>query len=114
MWDCPACGCRAIAASLTRCPVVECGKERDMPKVTSGGPSNAWEPGDAPAADAAVEGAAAEAEAVAAVAGVFADDGETEQAREAHVEAENEPAPVPPGTPVKAPKRAPAADNPEA
>ena len=39
MWDCLACGCRAIAASLLGCPV--CRTERDMAKATSGGASNA-------------------------------------------------------------------------
>ena len=39
MWDCLECLCRAIAASLTRCPV--CRKERDMATATTGGASNA-------------------------------------------------------------------------
>jgi hypothetical protein len=36
MWDCECCGCRAIAASLTRCPTC-----RKIPKTTHGGPGNA-------------------------------------------------------------------------
>lgn len=35
MWDCAECLCRAIAASLLRCPM--CGEERDMAKTTVGG-----------------------------------------------------------------------------
>lgn len=57
MWDCVKCGCRRVAASLLRCPV--CREERDdMPKTTTGGGSNGWEPQEgapepgAPEADA--------------------------------------------------------------
>ena len=39
MWDCPACGAMNIAADLTVCP--QCGTEREMPKTTADGPSNA-------------------------------------------------------------------------
>ena len=56
MWDCLLCGCRAIAASLTGCPV--CRKGRDMPKGTTGGSSNAreaLEPGAAAPAEAAAD-----------------------------------------------------------
>lgn len=35
MWDCPGCGCSAIAGTLTFCPM--CFKEREMPKNTVGG-----------------------------------------------------------------------------
>lgn len=49
MWDCPGCGCRCIAASLTNCPM--CWKERDVPKATvSSGASNAWADDEAAAA----------------------------------------------------------------
>jgi len=39
MWDCTRCGTGRIAASLTSCPV--CRKERDMPRTTSAGTTNA-------------------------------------------------------------------------
>lgn len=49
MWNCPACGCSAIAGTLTFCPM--CFKEREMPKTTTGGGySNQYEPA-APADD---------------------------------------------------------------
>lgn len=41
MWNCPHCGCQAIAASLTFCPMCFKTKESDMPKVSLGGPTNA-------------------------------------------------------------------------
>lgn len=41
MWDCPACGCKCIAASLAVCPRTRCGRERPMPTATTGGSSNA-------------------------------------------------------------------------
>lgn len=45
MWDCPACGCQAIAHDLASCPM--CGKERQMPKISAqDGPSNRWEEPD--------------------------------------------------------------------
>jgi len=46
MWTCQ-CGCRNIAADLTRCPM--CTEEKAMPKATSGGASNAWEEQEAAA-----------------------------------------------------------------
>lgn len=46
MWNCPACGCQAIAPGLTFCPMCFAPREDDMPKATSGGPSNAWDPAD--------------------------------------------------------------------
>lgn len=45
MWVCSQCGCQGIAAGLGLCP--QCGEERQMPKATSGGASNAWEQDDA-------------------------------------------------------------------
>ena len=44
MWACGQCGCRAIAADLGACPQCFKPKEEDMPKITSGGATNAWEP----------------------------------------------------------------------
>lgn len=44
MWDCPRCGCFRIAADLPNCPM--CQEVRDMPKATTGGSSNAWEPSE--------------------------------------------------------------------
>ena len=38
-WTCGSCGCQAIAYDLAVCPM--CGKEREMPKITNSGPSNA-------------------------------------------------------------------------
>lgn len=52
MWDCPECGCQAIAASLRVCPQCRAAKEDDMPKATAGGgASNAQDPGTSPAAE---------------------------------------------------------------
>lgn len=42
MWDCIKCGCMAIAGSLMHCPM--CKKEREVPKSTTGGGSNGYEP----------------------------------------------------------------------
>ena len=44
MWACGHCGCKAIAADLASCPQCFKPKEEDMPKITSGGATNAWEP----------------------------------------------------------------------
>ncbi len=45
MWDCPACGCQAIAPDLAFCP--QCFENRPeegaVPKTTTAGSSNAWE-----------------------------------------------------------------------
>ena len=90
-----------------------------MPKVTTGGPSNAWEPGEPGAA--VMAGTAAEAAASAGgPEAPFADDPVTEAAREAHVEvADGEPpADVPeaaaepeaPATGAKRAKTGPAAE----
>lgn len=55
MWDCQneGCGCKGIAADLPACPM--CWKERDMPKITVAGASNAGAgpggPGHVPAAE---------------------------------------------------------------
>lgn len=38
MWTCE-CGCQAIAGTITNCPM--CRREREMPKATTGGASNA-------------------------------------------------------------------------
>lgn len=50
MWDCPGCGCQAIAQSLGSCPM--CRKERTMPKTTAlgGGTNGVREPEAAPEA----------------------------------------------------------------
>ena len=68
MWDCGQCGCQAIAPGLPFCP--QCFRERDMPKTTAAGGSNAWdEPATADADVPAAESDAAEpvpADAVAA------------------------------------------------
>jgi hypothetical protein len=40
MWTCTHCGCAGIAASLTSCPM--CRKEREVPKTSMGGSTNAW------------------------------------------------------------------------
>lgn len=50
LWECEHCGSKGIAASLEYCPV--CRKEKDLPKVTSGGASNAWEPRPEPTDEA--------------------------------------------------------------
>jgi len=39
LWTCDHCGAMNIAADLTVCP--QCGTEREMPKTTADGPSNA-------------------------------------------------------------------------
>ena len=46
MWDCIECGVKKIAHSLTHCPV--CKEERQVPKTTTGGGTNAWEPDQEP------------------------------------------------------------------
>lgn len=56
MWDCGHCGCRSIAPGVPFCPQCFKPKEESVPKVTSGGASNAkavpGEPGYiAPAAE---------------------------------------------------------------
>ena len=51
LWDCAECGCRAIAPDLGFCPQCHQPKGEDMPKITSGGASNAWEPAPEGAAE---------------------------------------------------------------
>jgi len=41
MWDCGLCGCRCIAPGVPFCPQCFKPKEETVPKVTSGGASNA-------------------------------------------------------------------------
>lgn len=41
MWDCLHCLCQRIAAGVLFCPHCFKPREEDVPKVTSGGPSNA-------------------------------------------------------------------------
>lgn len=54
MWDCPECGCQAIAASLTRCPM--CDTEVDMGAISRlGGPTNYGEPRPGPAPEVTEE-----------------------------------------------------------
>lgn len=43
MWTCVHCGCQAIAGSLTACPQCHTSREDGMPKITSGGATNAAE-----------------------------------------------------------------------
>jgi hypothetical protein len=48
MWECIKCGCKAIAGALGFCPQCFKSREDDVPKATTGGPSNAKaEPGEA-------------------------------------------------------------------
>jgi uncharacterized Zn finger protein (UPF0148 family) len=58
MWECGHCGTYNIASDLMICP--NCGKEREMPKTTAAGSSNAWEADEGEAA--AEEETAAQAE----------------------------------------------------
>jgi hypothetical protein len=43
MWDCLACGCKAIIHDLPYCPACRKKKGKTMPKTTTGGSTNAWE-----------------------------------------------------------------------
>lgn len=53
MWDCPACGCQAIAPDLAFCPQCFEPKGDDMPKTNTAGSTNAWEEGEQPETEAA-------------------------------------------------------------
>lgn len=55
LWDCEHCGCKAIAASLTICPV--CREEKGVPKATVAGPSNRWGESEVEATPEQVAGA---------------------------------------------------------
>lgn len=55
MWDCPACGCQAIAPDLAFCPQCFEPKGEDVPKTNTAGSTNAWEEGEQPDTGAETE-----------------------------------------------------------
>lgn len=63
MWDCPACGCQAIAPDLAFCPQCFKPKGEDVPKTNTAGSTNAWEEGEQPETEAAAGDAVADSSA---------------------------------------------------
>lgn len=110
MWDCIKCGCRAIAASLGLCPM--CRKEREMPKVSAGGPSSRFaKPGETGYIDTAGESAD---EVQPAVADPSASEpaAQTAPAAPESPQAPPKPVPVPSPAPPRAAKPAEAVSEP--